>query len=163
MRSNKSIFACLALGLAATALDAGPNVTPAQIRHVEEIATNIVEIADPAAFPRLAYELGRYPCSQSLEALQLMLAKCEEKGDINQSAVWRDNIYLARAYVIYAMARIGLQYGPGEKMLDQTFEISRPVGVALMHAKRSKLAELLQKEVSFLMEKPARVSSDVEL
>lgn len=153
----------LLLVLAAAALVQGdPAVTPLQKSHIAEIATNVTQIADPATYPRLAYELGRYPCLQSLEALMLMLEACNGKGDMNQSILWRDNAYRARAYVLYALARIGAQYLPGRKALEANFEISRPLGMALLQTKGG-LMPLLQKEVGFLMDKYTTVSSDQEL
>ena len=147
-----------------TTLSAGAaQVTKLELAHIAEIATNIFELKDPAHYPRLAYELGKFPCDESLQALALMLEICEGKGDINQSSVWRDNVYLARSYALYAMARIGSRYAPGQKMLQTHFEISRPLGMALLHVKPRDLMPLMQQEVGFLTEKFTKVKSDTEL
>ena len=132
-------------------------------RHIEEIATNIVEYSEPTYFPRMAFELGRFPCDDSLMALNLIWAKCQEKPNPYVSRTTREDIYTARAYVLYALARIGMKYAPGQKMLNDYFEISRPLGIALLQAKNGSLLKYLKRGVSSLSGNIELVSSDTEL
>ena len=139
------------------------SITPLEKKHIEEIATNVVEVSEPTHFPRLAFELGKFPCNESVMALNLMWEKCQEKPNPYVSRTTREDIYNARAYVLYALARIGSKYAPGQKMLNEHFEISRPLGIAFMQSKNASLMKYLQRGVSSLSESAELVSSDTEL
>lgn len=156
---RKTSFTLLVFLAASAALA----ITPLEKKHIEEIATNIVEVSEPTHFPRLAFELGRFACDDSLQALNLMWQKCQDKPNPYVSRTTREDIYVARAYVLYALARIGVKYAPGQKMLNDNFEISRPVGIAFQQAKNGSLLKYLKRGVSGLAASNPLVSSDTEL
>ena len=106
----------------------GLAATGAEVKHIKEIATNVVEVSDPCYFPRLAFELGKYPCMESLDVLNLMWGKCQEAPNPYTSSTTRDDIYVARAYILYSVARIGSTFPPGAQMLKEHSEISRLPG-----------------------------------
>ena len=139
------------------------SITPFEKKHIEEIATNVVEVSEPTHFPRLAFELGKFPCDDSVMELNLMWEKCQEKPNPYVSRTTREDIYAARAYVLYALARIGSKYAPGQKMFNDYFEISRPVGIALTQAKNGSLLKYLKRGISSLSGSTEMVSSDTEL
>ena len=138
-------------------------VTKDEIKHVKEIATNVVEISDPCHFPRLAFELGKYPCSESLDALNLMWEKCQEAPNPYTSSATREDIYIARAYILYSVARIGATYPSGAQMLKEHSEISRTLGMAFLQAKSNALISFLKKGIPGLIGSISPASSDTEI
>lgn len=138
-------------------------VTKAELNHIREIATNVTEVAEPAYFPRLAFELGKYPCDESLKALDMMWERCEEKPNPYTSSTTRDDLYVARAYILCSVARIGASYPPGDKMLKEHVEISRPLGMVLLNSKKTPLLAFLKKSVPSTLSGVSGAASDTEL
>ena len=140
-----------------------PAATGAEVKHIREIATNVVEVSEPYYFPRLAFELGKYPCMESLEALNLMWGKCQVEPNPYTSSTTRDDLYIARAYILYSVARIGSTFPPGAQMLKEHSEISRPLGMAFLQAKSNALISFLKKGVPGLIGSVKPASSDTEI
>ena len=141
----------------------GLAATGAEVKRIKEIATNVVEVSDPYYFPRLAFELGKYPCMESLDVLNLMWGKCQEAPNPYTSSTTRDDIYVARAYILYSVARIGSTFPPGTQMLKEHSEISRPLGMAFIQAKSNALISFLKKGVPALIGSVKAASSDTEI
>lgn len=137
--------------------------TGAEVNHIREIATNVVEVSEPYYFPRLAFELGKYPCMESLNALSLMWGKCQVEPNPYTSSTTRDDLYIARAYILYSVARIGSTFPPGAQMLKEHSEISRPLGMAFLQAKSNALISFLKKGVPGLIGSIKPASSDTEV